>query len=317
MSPVHLQSRAGQLFLALVFFTLAKIQAVGPASPCYTCLMVNSWHVLSAIGQGLPLGKLVVPSGLESPASGTSGTGFDPVAFARLRLGFHPDPSQESILRSTAKGGILNCSRQWGKSMVGAAMAVIRAHTRPASLVLVAAPTERQSGELVRTAESMVLNMGLDPRGDGANKISIAFDNGSRIVGLPGQLNGNAGGIRGFAVSLLLIDEAAYLDDSVYHALTPMLGATNGDLWLMSTPNGKRGFFYEAWAFGTGWEKVKGPATECPRIQPEFLERQREIMGPVRFEQEFLCEFNESDNAMFADVLLERAMDSTIPPLAL
>ncbi len=276
--------------------------------------MTNLWHPFPAHKRELPLGHCLPP---PEPALAVSETGFDPVAFARLRLGFHPDPRQESILRSTAKRGILNCSRQWGKSMVGAAMAVIRAHTRPSSLVLVAAPTERQSGELVRTAESMVHNMGLDPKGDGTNKISIAFDNGSRIVGLPGHLTGNAGGIRGFAVSLLLVDEAAYLNDDVYHALTPMLGATDGDLWLMSTPNGKRGFFYETWAFGTGWEKVKGLAKDCPRIRPEFLERQRENMGAVRFEQDFLCEFTESEDATFSQLLIDRAADSTIKPLDL
>ncbi len=71
--PVHPRSRPVQPFLALLFFTLAKIQAVISPSPCYVCLMLNSWHVLSAISHGLPLGKLVLPSGLASSAS-PSGT---------------------------------------------------------------------------------------------------------------------------------------------------------------------------------------------------------------------------------------------------
>ena len=29
-----------------------------------------------------------------------------------------------------------------------------------------------------------------------------------------------------------------------------MLAVGDGDLWLMSTPCGKRGFFYEAWEHG-------------------------------------------------------------------
>ena len=40
-----------------------------------------------------------------------------------------------------AKRGILNCTRQWGKSTMAAAKAVHRAYTRPGSLVLVASPT--------------------------------------------------------------------------------------------------------------------------------------------------------------------------------
>jgi hypothetical protein len=46
---------------------------------------------------------------------------------------------------------------------------------------------------------------------------------------------------------LILIDEAARVDDAMYKALRPMLAVGQGDLWLMSTPYGKRGFFYECW----------------------------------------------------------------------
>ena len=70
----------------------------------------------------------------------------DAVEFARTRLGFEPDEQQAEVLRSEAKRGILNCTRQWGKSTVAAAKAVHRAYTRPGSLVLVASPSERQSG---------------------------------------------------------------------------------------------------------------------------------------------------------------------------
>jgi hypothetical protein len=241
---------------------------------------------------------------------------LDPAEFARTRLGFHPDPLQATILQSKSKQGILNCSRQWGKSTVGAAMAVHRACAIPNSLVLVASPTERQSGEFVRKAAAMVRNMGLDPRGDGTNAISIAFENGSRIVGLPGQLPAQNGGrIRGYSVSLLIIDEAAFVEDAVYHSLRPMLAATDGDVWMMSTPNGKRGFFYETWTYGQGWQKVSAKATDCPRISRAFLEAERDTLGPTKFPQEYLCEFTESEDALFDEKLIEEAMDPTIEPL--
>jgi len=46
---------------------------------------------------------------------------IDAVTFARTRLLFEPDDKQMEVLQSTAKRGILNCSRQWGKSTVTAA----------------------------------------------------------------------------------------------------------------------------------------------------------------------------------------------------
>jgi hypothetical protein len=106
-------------------------------------------------------------------------------------------------------------------------MAVYRAFMRAKSLVLVASPTNRQSGELIRKAAEMVMRLGIRPRGGGDNETSLLFPNGSRIVGLPGI----EGTVRGFsAVSLLLIDEAARVEDAMYKALRPMLAVGDGDL---------------------------------------------------------------------------------------
>ena len=73
----------------------------------------------------------------------------DIVEFTRQRLGFDPNPLQESVLRG-GRRGIVNCTRQWGKSTVAAAKAVHRAYCQPDSLILVMSPSGRQSGEFVR-----------------------------------------------------------------------------------------------------------------------------------------------------------------------
>jgi hypothetical protein len=64
----------------------------------------------------------------------------DVVEFARERLGLDADEPQQAVLRSKAKRGILNCTRQWGKSTVAGAKAVHRAFTTPKSMVIVASP---------------------------------------------------------------------------------------------------------------------------------------------------------------------------------
>ena len=243
------------------------------------------------------------------------GEPVDAVEFARLRLQFEPDARQAEMLRSEAKRGILNCTRQWGKSTIAAAKAVHRAYTREKCMVLVASPTERQSAELIRKAAEMVAKLGIKPRGDGDNATSLLFPNGSRIVGLPGM----EGTTRGFsAVSLLLIDEAARVDDAIYKALRPMLAVGQGDLWLMSTPWGKRGFFYECWEHeGPEWFRVSVPATECPRIPKEFLEGERRALGPAWFAQEYMGDFVDNGAAVFSRDLVERAIDDSFPPLKL
>jgi phage FluMu gp28-like protein len=238
---------------------------------------------------------------------------MDAAAFARSRLGFAPDAKQVEILNTSAKRGILNCSRQWGKSTVTAAKAVHRAYTRAGSLVLVASPSERQSAEFLRKASGMLRRLGIAARGDGDNAVSLLFPNGSRIVGLPGT----EATVRGFsAVSLILIDEASRVADEMYAALRPMLAVGNGDLWMMSTPCGQRGFFYEIWQSGDAeWMRVSATAAECPRIAPEFLEKERREMMEADFSQEYMCCFTGDGTEYFDRQLIEDSVDESIPEL--
>jgi hypothetical protein len=234
------------------------------------------------------------------------------VEFVRKRLQFEPDERQTEVLLSGAKRGILNCTRQWGKSTIGAAMAVHRAYTEKGCTVLVASPSGRQSGEVVLKAETMLETMGIAAQGDGNNERSLRLPNGSRIVGLPE----NPDKIRGFsAVSLLLIDEAAQVEEAMYKALRPMLAVSNGDLWLMSTPYGRQGFFYERWEHGgPEWLRFSAKATECPRIGAAFLEEERREMGLPWFQQEYMGEFIDNGSTMFARDAVERAIDDDVEP---
>jgi hypothetical protein len=237
----------------------------------------------------------------------------DIVNWACRRLGFAPDDAQAAVLRSDSKWGILNCTRQWGKSMIGAAKAVHHAWSKPESLVLVASPSERQSMELMRKAARMLGRLGIRKRGDGGMDASLLLPNGSRIVGLPG-VEATA---RGFsAVSLLIVDEAARVDDAAYKALRPMLSTVDGDLWLLSTPWGKRGFFWEEWQYGgPDWFRLSIRATDCPRIKPRFLEKERRSLGPAWFEQEYLCGFVDNGASVFGRDLVEAAFDPHAKPL--
>ena len=233
------------------------------------------------------------------------------VEFARQRLGFEPDAKQTELLASGVKRGIVNCTRQWGKSTVAAVMAVHRAYTVPGSLVVVACPTEKQSAELVWKARDFALRLGVKQRRDGSNRISLKFPNGSRIVGIPGK----EATLRGFsAVSLLIVDEAARVGDDVYKALRPMLAVGEGDLWLLSTPFGKRGFFHENWACGgEDWVRFTVPATECPRISAKFLEEERRALGETWFRQEYLCEFADDGREVFGWDAVTAALDDDEP----
>src|SRR2546425_5683370 len=229
---------------------------------------------------------------------------IDAVTFARQMLGFDPDEKQELALLG-GRRGIVNCSRQWGKSTVMAAKAVHRAYSEPGGLTLALGPSLRQRGEFVRKAEEFVRRLGVRERGDGLNRVSIHLPNGSRIIGLPGTDATS----RGFsAVSLLIFDEAAWVPDGVYDAMRPTLAVLDGDLWLMSTPWGKRGFFWDEWAYGgPEWERISVPATECPRIQKRFLDEERR-KDEQKFLREYMCQFSETEGRVFSEESIQAAL---------
>jgi len=237
----------------------------------------------------------------------------DPVAWARAALDFSPDPVQARILGASDPRLVLCCTRQFGKSTITAIKALHHAWHHPRALVLVAAPTARQSGEWIEKSSAFLRALGTRPRGDGRNENSLKLPNGSRLVGLPGV----ASNIRGFsAVSLLLIDEAAFVPDDLYQALNPMLAVSNGALWLMSTPNGQSGFFYEEWhREPSPWTRFRVTAEDCPRISPEFLAGQRIALGDPVYRREYLCEFTAGTTQILTREMLDAAFDPTLQPL--
>jgi hypothetical protein len=238
----------------------------------------------------------------------------DIVEFARTKLGFEPDEKQAEVLRSTAKRGILNCSRQWGKTTALALKVVHRMFTEPKILILVASPSYRQTHEFMMRAKAMVSRLGIPIRGDGENKHSLVFPNGSRVVGLP-HMPDTA---RSFSsLSMLIFDEAAFVSNEMFNALLPMIAVRNGELWLLSTPHGKTGFFYDIWQHGGDlWHRISVKATDCSRIPAEFLEEMRSARGDDYVRQEFLCEFLGSGSHAFDRDLVERALDSSVEPFS-
>lgn len=217
------------------------------------------------------------------------------------------------MLRCTEREVILNCSRQSGKSTTTATLAVWTACYQPNSLILLLSPGDRQSAELFKKCTT-VYHAALEPAPlHSETARSLQFANGSRIVSLPGK----DGTVRGFSgARLIVIDEAAWVLDPLYYAIRPMLAVSGGRLVLMSTPFGKRGFFHDAWDNGgPGWRRFKIPATQCPRISPEFLANERKRMPAYQYEQEYLCVFGEAEGALWPEAIVDQAFDVEQGPL--
>ena len=167
---------------------------------------------------------------------------MDAVALWRQAMGTDPDPWQAAVLRSDDPRIVLNCCRQAGKSSVVAIKSLHVGLYEPKSLILLLSRSLRQSGELARKVFDAYAATGRQVPPEAETKMALELSNGSRILALPG---GDEASIRGYSgVRLLLIDEASRVSDALYIALRPMLAVSSGSIILLSTPFGKRGFFY-------------------------------------------------------------------------
>lgn len=237
--------------------------------------------------------------------------GLDPVRFCET-INFEPDLWQEQALRHEGKRIILNCTRQGGKSSVAAIKALNTAIYISNSLTLITSPTFRQSGELFKKVGEYSKNMEFLPEKEEDNRLSLTFRNDSRIVSLPGK----EGNIRSYSgATLIIIDEASRVADDTYKAMRPMLAVSGGTLILMSTPWGKRGFFYEEYTSNHNWERIEIDADECPRISKEFLAEEKEALGDIWYQQEYYCKFMDTVDQVFATEFIERAITDEVRPL--
>jgi Terminase large subunit, T4likevirus-type, N-terminal len=234
---------------------------------------------------------------------------LDPVLLAR-DCGIDPDPVQAKLLSNTANRVLLMCTRQWGKSTVAGLIATHELiygetlHGRT-PLVVAISPSQTQSTELFKKIRGNWARLPGAPAADQESLTRLQLSNGARIVSLPGSETTT----RGFsAATLVLMDEAARVDDELLAAVRPMLATTGGRFVALTTPKGKRGWFYESWMHGEGWERVSVKASECPRISEDFLAQEREALGPLLYSQEYECAFIDPENSVFDTDLIQGAL---------
>jgi hypothetical protein len=236
---------------------------------------------------------------------------LSPIIWARDCLHLNPDPWQAEIISARGEQRLILASRQSGKSWTTAIRACHEAIYHTPAMILLASPSESQSKELFRKLTGFLKDLPGAPEATRQNETELELDNGSRIVAVPGSERT----IRSkSAVTLLIIDEASRIDDALISAVIPMLATTDGDLIALTTPFGRRGWFYEQWTEGEGYQRTKRTVRDCPRISQEFLDKERRRLGPMMYRQEYDCEFIDADTSVFSSELIEMALVDDFEP---
>lgn len=231
------------------------------------------------------------------------------------------DEWQKEILAH--KGNECICSgRQTGKSTIISIKASEFAVKQKNKLILIISVTEDQSIMLLQKCllyieqhyPKLICKGKRRP-----TKSKIELVNGSVIrtkaVGMSGQ------GARGFTINMLIADEAAFMPEDVWAAVTPMLVTTGGDIILISTPHGKKGFFYDCYhseQFKTWHINSVDNLTNRPISDDwSLLQRDKAIghiaaekkrMSEREFGQEYEGKFLDDLSQFYPDEVIRKAM---------
>ena len=242
--------------------------------------------------------------------------------FGRLRRNMEKielDQWQKDVLNT--KGNLCICSgRQVGKSTVISMDAGEYAMNNPKKTIMIISAVERQALLLFEKVLSHIYinNKSMIKKSkDRPTKHTLKLTNGSIIHCLP---TGDSGyGIRGYTIDRLYADEAHFIKEDVWAAVTPMLATTGGDIVLLSTPFGTEGYFHRCFydknftSFHISTEEVAEKRKEPQRTNLlEFLKDEKLRMGKLQYQQEYLGLFVGGIQRLFSDELIDNCckMDS-------
>lgn len=183
-------------------------------------------------------------------------------------------------------------SRQLGLSTVCAAFAVWMAIFQKDKSILIIATKLATAQNFIKKCQVILQNLPkwlLLPRFE-PSKQQITFSNGSQIKAVP--TSNDAG--RSEALSLLIIDEAAFIRDfdEIWAGLSPTF-STGGNAIILSTPNGVGGQYYSLWteavAGVNGFNPIRIMWYQHPEHDQEWFDKETRNLPKKKIAQEYLC----------------------------
>jgi len=236
----------------------------------------------------------------------------------RGRIIFNLYPFQSKVLNLFQSGEdeIILKSRQLGISTLVAGYILWLMNFHADKNVLCVATKQDTAKNLVTKVKFMWENLPswLKVAHEEKNKLTLRLQNGSQVKAV--AASSDAG--RSEAVTLLIIDEAAFIDqiDSIWASAQQTL-ATGGQSIILSTPNGTGNFFHKTWVRAkegkNGFLPIKLPWQVHPERNQAWRDEQDELLGDPRIaSQECDCDFSTSGDIVFYSEWIKFIEETTI-----
>jgi len=197
-----------------------------------------------------------------------------------------------------AQTKVVCTGRRWGKTIMAGSLALsCAAHGGAVAWV---SPTYRNSRPLWRMAEQMIAPI-VDRLIVRRAERTMQFPSGGLLSVYSAD---SPDSVRGEAFDLVIVDEAAMVDERVwYDVLMPTLADRRGRAMLISTPRGRNWFWREFERAKQEAASWRAPSTDnpMPAIR-EAAAKARELVSDRTYRQEWLAEFVDEAGGVFTGV---------------
>ena len=241
--------------------------------------------------------------------------------FRELRqVQFVPHANQQEILDSDARFKAVNCGRRFGKSLLGAHVALKKAR-EPNQIIFWIAPVYRNAKRgyemiLKQLPKELLNHEPQDPRGfDTGQTMVLRFKNGSRIEFFSAE---RPEVMLGAKVDLAVLDEAALMPSQIWNrVVSPMVIDNLGEALLLSTPRG-RNWFYDAYQKGQDpqnddWASWTFTTQDNPTLPPGEADRMASDMPRLEADQEIYAKWLAGGASVFLLEEFAKQRDIVLP----
>ena len=201
---------------------------------------------------------------------------------------------------------VVKARRQVGKSILAEVLLITfslqakgRRTSRAQKTSVIVEPTLNQSRRVYKQILTMLEGSNIIRSANGT-LLSIEFINGSEILFKSAE---QKEALRGLTISgLLVIDEAAFIEDEIFEILSPTVDVYNAPTLVISTPLFQDGKFWEMYTSPMYQTFDWSTYDTSKYLSQEKLDQYRKEMSPTKFKSEYLGEFVTEGSYVFTNI---------------
>ena len=221
--------------------------------------------------------------------------------------------AQSEVFYSKKRFRVLVAGRRFGKSYLACIELFTKALARPGETYFYCAPTYRMAKDIAwKVLKKIIPPQYIRSKNETDLKLELINESTIELKGTE-----NAMALRGRSLSGVVLDEAAFMESSVwFEVIRPALADKQGWALFISTPDGTASWFYDMWCYvpedkSGDWQRWCFTTIEGGNVPPAEVEAARAQLDTRTFRQEFEASF-ENLSGLVAISFSDANIDPTV-----